>query len=84
MQAASQMTGDNGFKSRITQKTLTDAGATNPISIDDLTLSASDQTALKQYLGLNSNNLISQQPSLTNYPPSNLVTNRNQASKEDI
>ena len=67
MQAASQMAGETGYKSRITQKTLTDGAQTNPISIDDLTLSASGQTALKQYLNQHNNNLISQQPSLTNY-----------------
>ena len=42
MQAASQFVGETGFKSRITQQTMTDGAATNPISIDDLTLSASD------------------------------------------
>ena len=50
MQAASQM-GDTGFKSRITHRTGTDGGHTNPISIDDLTLSQSNETnTLKHHL----------------------------------
>ena len=59
MQAASQM-GDTGFKSRITHRTGTDGGHTNPISIDDLTLSQSNETnTLKHHLLQNNNNLVS-------------------------